>query len=114
VELWAVADSSELRDYMMLVGQRDDAAQDTVEGLALGFIVGGLDITGAVLGFTPACIVGTVFTFGTSCMAYATLVTSATIGAGWEIVRGIRGIIENHRLTDALPDEFFEIPLEAP
>jgi hypothetical protein len=58
--------------------------------------------------------VGTVFTFRTSCIAYFALVTSATTGAGYEIYRGIRGIREFNRLTHALPDEFFEIPLEAP
>ncbi|HLB64181.1 MAG TPA: hypothetical protein VJJ46_05020 [Anaerolineales bacterium] len=114
VELWVVSDSTDLRDYMMLVDQRDDAREDRNQGLLAGGFVGGLDILGAVIGFAPACIVGTTFTLGTSCIGYFALVGAATTGAGIEIARGIHGMGEFNRLTDALPGYFFGIPHEAP
>lgn len=114
VEVWTVLDSSDLRDYIALVDQRDDAAEDSVEGFVLGGFVGFFDGVGAVLGFGPACIAGSTFTLGTSCGAYLALVGSATTAAVWGIRNGIRGMGEFNRLTDALPDAFLEIPLEAP
>ena len=112
--MWIVTESSELRDYMMLVGQRDDARTMRNEGFLLGGLVGGLDAYGAVVGFTPACIVGTVVTFGTSCIAYIAGVVSFGTVAGIQIGRFIRGMREFNRLTDALPGHFFDIPHDRP
>ncbi len=114
VELWIVGDSSELRDYMMLVNQRDAARTMRNEGFLLGLGIGGIDAYGAFVLFTPACIGASGFTLGTSCIVYITGVLSAGGVAAMEISRFIRGMREFDRLTDALPGDFFDIPHQAP
>lgn len=107
-------DSSELRDYVMLVNQRDAARTMRNEGFLLGLGIGGIDVYGAIVGFAPACIAGSGFTLGTSCIVYLTGVVGAGGVAAVEISRFIRGMREFNRLTDALPGHFFEISHEAP
>ena len=114
VELLTVRDSSELRDYMAIVEERDDAAERRNDGFMIGGVVGFLDGVGAVLGFAPACIVGGAFTLGTSCVAYLALVGSATAGAGWAISNGIRGYNDFSRLTESLPQAFDDIQRGTP
>jgi len=114
VELLPVGDSSELRDYMAIIEQRDAAGHTRNDGFITGGVVVFFEGIGAVLGFGPACIVGTTFTLGTSCVAYLALVGSATAGAGWAISTGIRGYNDFNRLTESLPQALIDIPRSAP
>jgi len=109
-----VSESFDLFEYIMLVDQRDDARDDIIQGFGLGVVVGVLDGYVAIQGFAPACIVMGAVTLGTSCVVYIATVGGGAIATGYEIYRGIHGITEFNRLTDALPEHFFDIPHEEP
>lgn len=82
IELKVVDDSSDYRDFVEIISQRDvqlDKKRSS-GGWALG--LGGADVVGATLGWEAAeCVVGAEVTLGTSCIAFAITLGSGVVAA---------------------------------
>lgn len=109
-----VDDSVLVQEFALLINGRDTARSSRddfrIAGVGLGFgelIVGGLT-------FGAACIVGTAFSFGTSCAAWF---GGAILAGGGAWYSGSRAVEEGDTMRskeDAARDRFDEIPESTP
>jgi len=110
VELRLVADTSALRDYMLIVGDRDQAIESKKEGIFQGGALGLLDFFGGVLGFGAACGLGSEFTFGLSCVGWLLTVSGGGIGSYLGFDKYADNNSRQETLERSASDKFREIP----
>ena len=110
VELRIVTDSSQLRDYMIILKDLEDAINERKEGRNQGWLLGGLDFVGTLLGFGVACGLGSEFTFGWSCAGYLLTMGSGGIGAYLGFDKAADATREQQGFEESASDKFREIP----
>lgn len=97
-----VGDSSNLRDFMQLIDDRDDALAASADALEFGGMFAGLDVVIASLGWeTAECIVAGEVTLGTSCIRFGLTVLAATGAA----LRGISDSKQARAEADGVANE---------
>jgi len=110
VELRLVADTSALRDYMIIIKDLDQAIESKKEGIFQGGALGFLDFLGGVLTFGAACMVGDKFSFGLTCAGFFLTVGSGGIGAYLGFDKSADSKREQHRLEESASNKFREMP----
>jgi len=110
VELRLVADSSALRDYMIIIKDLDQAIESKKEGSRQGWGLGLFDFVGGVLGFGAACGFGSEFTFGLSCVGWLLTVSGGGIGSYLGFDKYADYNVQQETLGRSASDKFREIP----
>jgi hypothetical protein len=97
IEIRIVGDSSEYRDFLDIVRQRDTQLEKKVASSGWAALIAGVDGLGALLGWeTAKCIAGGHVTLGASCIGFLLLLGGGVITAG---KLGADYLAANHELT---------------
>jgi hypothetical protein len=110
VELRVVTDSTELRDYILIINDLDQAIESKKEGSRQGWVLGLFDFVGGVLGFGAACGLGSEFTFGWSCVGWFLTAGGGGIGSYLGFDKYADNNIQQETLGRSASDKFREIP----